>query len=148
MLQSKSLNLSSLYSPIKNFPFTESVVKKSQENIFPSQTTSQQTENVSAENLPQSTKKLWQIHNKYIFTLTENGVMIVDQHAAHERILYEKALSDFEKAKPTTQQLLFSQTLEFTPGDFVLVQQLLPELQLLGFEIKIFGKNTVGFSTG
>ncbi len=132
-----------VYSPIKNFPFTESVVKKSQENIFPSQTTSQQTENVSAENLPQSTKKLWQIHNKYIFTLTENGVMIVDQHAAHERILYEKALSDFEKAKPTTQQLLFSQTLEFTPGDFVLVQQLLPELQLLGFEIKIFGKNTV-----
>ncbi|MFQ5630053.1 MAG: DNA mismatch repair endonuclease MutL, partial [bacterium] len=49
----------------------------------------------------------WQFHNKYIISQTENGIVIIDQHAAHERVLSERALQMFEKSEPASQNLLF-----------------------------------------
>jgi len=69
--------------------------------------------------------------------------MIIDQHVAHERILYERAVSSFERAVPSTQQLLFPQTLQLSSGDFALAKELLPHLQGIGFGLKVFGKNTI-----
>lgn len=69
--------------------------------------------------------------------------MIVDQHVAHERVLYERALAGFKNAVPVSQQLLFPQTLQLTPGDFALSKELIPHLQALGFGLKLFGKNTI-----
>lgn len=86
---------------------------------------------------------VWQLHNKYILTPIENGIMIVDQHVAHERVLYEWALDRFTKDQPAAQQLLFPLTVELTPGDFALCMELLPHLEQLGFGIKPFGKNTI-----
>ncbi len=86
---------------------------------------------------------VWQLHNKYILTPIENGIMIIDQHVAHERILYEWALGRFEKESPPAQQLLFPLTVEMTPGDYALCVELLPHLDKLGFSIKPFGKNTI-----
>lgn len=88
-------------------------------------------------------RAIWQVHNKYILSQIKTGIMIVDQHVAHERILYERAVSAFENNLPASQQLLFPQTVELTPGDHALVRDLLPHLETLGFVLKPFGKNTV-----
>ncbi len=84
-----------------------------------------------------------QLHNKYILSQIKTGLMIIDQHVAHERILYEKALGRFDADFPFSQQLLFPKTVELDPGSFALVKELLPYLNKLGFEIKFFSKNTV-----
>jgi DNA mismatch repair protein MutL len=86
---------------------------------------------------------VWQLHNKYIVLPTENGLMIVDQHAAHERVLYERAVSRFDATNSASQQLLFPHTIEMTSGDAALVQELLPHLERLGFRLKLFGATTV-----
>jgi DNA mismatch repair protein MutL len=88
-------------------------------------------------------RSIWQIHNKYIVSQIASGVMIIDQHVAHERILYERILSNFLDAIPATQQLLFPQTVELSASDYSLVKELLPHLEKLGFALKVFGKNTV-----
>ena len=88
-------------------------------------------------------KALWQLHNKYILAQIKSGLMIVDQHVAHERILYERALARFNNAIPASQQLLFPHTEELTAGDFALASELLPHLRAIGFEVKAFGKNTM-----
>ncbi|MFI5252454.1 MAG: DNA mismatch repair endonuclease MutL [Bacteroidota bacterium] len=86
---------------------------------------------------------LWQIHNKYIIMPTDEGVMLIDQHAAHERVIYERVIERFEGKEGKSQQLLFPQTIELTPGDAALVRQILLYLQKLGFSIKLFGQTTV-----
>jgi len=86
---------------------------------------------------------VWQLHNKYILTPIENGLMIIDQHVAHERVLYERVLERFDNTPRSPQQVLFPFTLELTAGDHALVIELLPYFEKLGFAIKPFGKNTV-----
>jgi DNA mismatch repair protein MutL len=88
-------------------------------------------------------KPIWQIHNKYILVQIKSGLMIIDQHVAHERVLYERALASFERAIPSTQQLLFPHTVELAAGDFALAKELMPHLLGIGFGLKIFGKNTI-----
>jgi len=88
-------------------------------------------------------RPIWQLHQKYILVQIKTGLMIIDQHVAHERILYERAVASFERAIPSTQQLLFPQTLQLSAGDFALSQELLPHLQGIGFGLKVFGKNTI-----
>lgn len=86
---------------------------------------------------------LWQIHNKYILVPIESGVMIVDQHAAHERVLYERAVARYKNAATQSQQLLFPHSVEMTSGEVALVRQILPDLEGLGFGVRIFGKTTI-----
>ncbi len=84
-----------------------------------------------------------QLHNKYILSQIKSGLMIIDQHVAHERILYEKALRRLETDLPFSQQLLFPKTLQLDPGRFQVLQEINPFLQRLGFDIKFFGRNTI-----
>jgi DNA mismatch repair protein MutL len=86
---------------------------------------------------------LIQLHNKYILSQIKSGLMIVDQHAAHERILYEKALKKLDADLPFSQQLLFPKTLKTDPGTFLILKEINPFLFKLGFEIKFFSGNTV-----
>ncbi len=83
------------------------------------------------------------LHNKYILTPIKSGLMIIDAHVAHERILYEKAINSFAANMPFTQQLLFSETIELDPADYQLVKELNPHLTKLGFALKFFSKNVV-----
>lgn len=86
---------------------------------------------------------IFQLHNKYILSQIKTGLMIIDQHVAHERILYEKALNRFETDIPFSQQLLFPRTVQLDPGRFELVQELYPFLNKLGFEINIKTKDNI-----
>jgi DNA mismatch repair protein MutL len=84
-----------------------------------------------------------QLHNKYILSQIRSGLMIIDQHVAHERILYEKALRAFDANMPFSQQLLFSQTIKVDPADFASLKELQSFLNKLGFEIRFFSKDTI-----
>lgn len=86
---------------------------------------------------------IWQVQNKYILSQIRSGLLLVDQHVAHERILYEKAVANFENNLPSTQQLLFPQTVQLSASDYALAKELIPHLEKLGFDLKPFGKNTV-----
>lgn len=68
--------------------------------------------------------------------------MVIDQKRAHERILFEKFMEVLITDSVASQQLLFPQTLELNPADSAILQNILPELLSLGFDIREFGKNT------
>jgi DNA mismatch repair protein MutL len=91
----------------------------------------------------QSSRLVWQIHNKYIIAQIDNGVMIVDQHVAHERILYEQVLGQFARSASASQQLMFPVTLKVTPPDYSLISALLDDFSLVGFSLKPFGKDAI-----
>ncbi len=84
-----------------------------------------------------------QLHNKYILAQIKSGLMIIDQHVAHERILYEKALNRLDADIPFSQQLLFSKKIELDPARFELLKELQSHLNKLGFELKFSGKKYV-----
>jgi len=96
-----------------------------------------------SENKASSSSFIVALQNKYILTPIKSGLMIIDAHVAHERILYEKAINSFAANMPFTQQLLFSETLELDPADYQLVKELEPHLTKLGFALKFFSKNVV-----
>lgn len=84
----------------------------------------------------------WQLHNCYVLTQTRSGLCMIDQHAAHKRIVYEKALSATEEAIPSTQQLLFAQNIEFSASEFSLLEELHPILKRMGFNVQLLSGNT------
>jgi len=86
---------------------------------------------------------IFQLHNKYILSQIKTGLMIIDQHVAHERILYEKALNRFEADIPFSQQLLFPRTVQVDPGRYELIEELYSYLNKLGFELKFKGADKI-----
>lgn len=80
---------------------------------------------------------LWQLHQSYIVTQTASGLTLIDQQAAHKRILFEQALQNLDASLPGTQQLLFAQTLSFSKSDFILLREVLPLLLRIGFSIEL-----------
>ncbi|MFO7891238.1 MAG: DNA mismatch repair endonuclease MutL [bacterium] len=89
------------------------------------------------------TPPLWQIHNRYIISQIKSGLTIIDQHVAHERVLYEKAKKSLQGNQGISQQLLFPQTIQLSPDDHIILTEILPFLEKIGFSIKEFGRNTV-----
>jgi DNA mismatch repair protein MutL len=85
----------------------------------------------------------FQIHHSYIATQVKSGIMLVDQQAAHERILYEQYSALLQKKKAVSQQSLFPQHVHLNPADFALVQELKDEIKVLGFDFSTMGQNTV-----
>jgi DNA mismatch repair protein MutL len=84
-----------------------------------------------------------QLHNKYILSQIKSGLMIIDQHVAHERILYEKALNRMETDIPFSQQLLFPKKVKVDPARLALIKQLEPYLSRLGFQLKFSAKDSI-----
>jgi DNA mismatch repair protein MutL len=95
------------------------------------------------ENYAPLQKQLMQVHNRYIVSQIKSGLMVIDQQAAHERILYERFLVHLEDRKGASQQSLFPQTVTLSPNDYELAKSLLEDIKSLGFEVREFGKNTL-----
>ncbi len=81
----------------------------------------------------------WQVHNLYIITEIKGGLLIMDQHAAHERVLYEKALRNLEQGRAIGQRLLFPQNIELTQVEYSLWEEHQEDFRKLGFELRPFG---------
>lgn len=85
----------------------------------------------------------FQLHDKYIITKLKSGLLIINQELAHQRILYEKYIHNIEQSAGPSQQCLFPQTIEFNAIDFGLIVELQNEIQRLGFQFEVFGKNAI-----
>lgn len=88
-------------------------------------------------------ENIWQVHSKYILSPVQSGLVIIDQHVAHERILFEEALQAFDSTPLAAQTLLFPEVLEFSPDEYSLLLELLPSLEKIGFRMVEFGPRTV-----
>ncbi|NIG52346.1 DNA mismatch repair endonuclease MutL [Chitinophaga sp. Cy-1792] len=83
-----------------------------------------------------------QVHQQYVLSQIKSGFILIDQHAAHERILYERYQRAIQETPVATQQSLFPQTLQLPPADAAIVMEMLPDLQTLGYDLEPFGNNT------
>ena len=84
----------------------------------------------------------FQIHYQYIVAQIKSGFIVIDQQAAHERVLFEKYLSQLHNKKHHTQQQLFPQSLTLSGADAAILLALLNDINNLGFDIQPFGKET------
>lgn len=84
-----------------------------------------------------------QLKSKYILTGVKSGLMVIDQHRAHERILFERYLRSLAHNQAVAQQTLFPVTIELSPSDYLVVKEFSNDLQLLGFDLSDFGGNTI-----
>lgn len=86
-------------------------------------------------------KPILQLLGRYLLTTLRNGLLLIDQQRAHERILYERYLSQLQGTQSASQQLLFPLTFYFQPSDAELLRSLLPDLKRVGFDMELAGQN-------
>jgi len=86
---------------------------------------------------------LGQIRNSFILAVNEDGLWIIDQHVAHERVLFERVLSQRAAQKVESQRLLMPILLELTPAQQAVFAEIAEELQHNGFEAEPFGARSV-----
>ena len=85
----------------------------------------------------------WQIQSSYILMPTRGGLLVIDQHSAHERVLFEQTMDRFSGAAGESQRLLFPITLRLSPPEYSAAEELSGLLRALGFELESFGDRTV-----
>jgi DNA mismatch repair protein MutL len=87
--------------------------------------------------------RLWQVLSTYVLAETREGLIIIDQHSAHERILFERLSRAFEESGQTGQRLLFPLTIRLSKAEYEQVEALTGILNRVGFEVEGFGGNTI-----
>jgi len=86
----------------------------------------------------------WQIHNRYILSEIKSGMVIIDQHVAHERVLFEKISKVLkEGGQVYGQKLLFPHKMTLNYDDFLIFKEIYELLNKIGFSIRIFSGNTI-----
>lgn len=95
------------------------------------------------EDIPKTGDKFWQLHNKYILTEIKGGLIIIDQHVAHERVLFEQAKSAMTGNGFSSQSVLFPQSIKFLPEEYGKFPDIVPYLEKIGFQMREFGENTI-----
>ncbi|HEX6909281.1 MAG TPA: hypothetical protein VF142_02750, partial [Longimicrobium sp.] len=98
---------------------------------------------VPAEMFAGAAPVMWQVHNTYILAETRSGLVLVDQHSAHERVLYEEIVRQFDAGAAESQRLLFPLTLRLSPAEYALVEQIQGVLERAGFEVEPFGGRSI-----
>jgi len=88
-------------------------------------------------------RPLGQIRNSFILAVNEDGLWIVDQHVAHERVLFERVLKQRAELKVESQRLLMPIVLELSPAQQAVFSEIADELQRNGFEAEPFGARSV-----
>jgi DNA mismatch repair protein MutL len=100
----------------------------------------------SEKGVPWGLIPCYQIHAMFILAPIKNGILLIDQHAAHERILFEQALRDYERGSSDSQQLLFPIVIEFPSSEKEVLMGGKSFLDAVGFDIHDFGGNAVSVS--
>jgi DNA mismatch repair protein MutL len=86
---------------------------------------------------------LTQLRRTYLMYEHDDGVVLIDQHSAHERVLYERFLGTFERGGAPSQRLLFPETVHLSPGDADAFEANADLFSRLGYEIENFGGHTI-----
>ena len=91
-------------------------------------------------------RPLGQIRQSFIVATDDEGLLLVDQHVAHERILFERFRDAGRETAPARQQLLLPETIDLTPAQAVAFERLRPELEAAGFDVLTLSGRTVAIS--
>lgn len=83
------------------------------------------------------------IHNSYIITETEKGGMLIDQHSAHYRIIYEKTLRSMIAGKNKSQELLYPIKIDMNPAEIAITKEIREQLKKIGFSLKVHNDNVL-----
>lgn len=94
--------------------------------------------NIIAEKSPTH----YQYKGKYIMTAVKSGLMIIDQHRAHVRVLYEQYLAQLVAHENHSQKVLFPEVVQFPASDDVILNKLLPQVKAFGFELEDLGRGS------
>ena len=95
--------------------------------------------NTSQSILAEKSPAHYQYKGKYVMTAVKSGLMIIDQHRAHVRVLYEWYLEQIQQQTSHSQKVLFPEVLQFPVSDEVILEKLLPEMSKMGFELDNLG---------
>jgi DNA mismatch repair protein MutL len=128
---------------------THIVVQEAQAALRPIEMTQNLHQPAAVDNYPEEEVNQFplglaraQIHNTYIITQTQDGMIIVDQHAAHERIVYERLKSDFAR-NIERETLLIPEVVELSPKHFSLLQDYIQTFHSHGLHIENFGEGAI-----
>jgi DNA mismatch repair protein MutL len=88
------------------------------------------------------TRNIMQLHHTLILSQVKSGIMLIDQQAAHERVLYERYCAALESAPLPSQQKLFPKAVTLAATDEHILREILHEIRSLGFDINELGRNT------
>ncbi|MFC1552059.1 DNA mismatch repair endonuclease MutL [Candidatus Latescibacterota bacterium] len=102
-----------------------------------------QQEDMGGDEFQYEGPRFLQLNDLYIVATVKEGAIIIDQHAAHERILYEEVLANLRGKPSSAQQLLFPATYEFSSADYDVLEPMIPHLNNIGFGIREFGNRTI-----
>ncbi len=138
------------YNPFKSHQGSHENWESLYEGITPQKESSQQSffdEDQSviqtpSEILSEKSPAHYQYKGKFLMTAVKSGLMIIDQHRADVRILYERYIQQLRNHSASTQKLLFPETVTFSPSETVIMEQLLPDLGNIGFDLSNLGGNT------
>jgi len=83
----------------------------------------------------------YQYKNRYILTSVKSGLMLIDQHRAHIRILFDQFLSQIEHKKGISQRALFPEIIELSPSESAMIPYLIDDLAAVGFDLSYLGNN-------
>ncbi len=92
-------------------------------------------------------KLLGQIHKTFFVAETQGGVFFIDQHAAHERVLYEELMAQLNQGNIASQQLLTGEILEFSAAEMILCKEFQKQFSEMGFQIEEFGSKSFVLKT-
>ena len=143
-LRSSSLQQEDIFSPQTVAGSTQSDSElREGDDVLSILQLSRFNEDEAVPNPKEPETKIWQLHNKYLICQIKTGLMIIDQHVAHERVLYERAVDVINHNVPNSQQLLFPQKVDFRPWEYEVFEEIREDLNRLGFNLRLFGKQTV-----
>ena len=133
---SHSSSWESLYEGLEKSPSSAPAPEEGE--MFGPTDNTQTPETILSEKSPSH----YQYKGKYLMTAVKSGLMIIDQHRADMRILYERYMEQMTNHTANTQKLLFPEVVQLAPSEAVLLGKLLPELTNLGFELSDLGGNS------
>lgn len=93
-----------------------------------------------------STSGLYQFKGRFIVTSVKSGLMLIDQHRAHVRILFERYIRQMESSGGVSQGLLFPELIQLTAAEDAMLKTILPDLQAVGFDLSSLGGNSYSIS--
>jgi DNA mismatch repair protein MutL len=129
--------------PQKSF-FKEDLVKHEQKASKAEDVKKEEVEPAKVEKKVEARgANLWQLADTYVLSQVKGNLMVLDQHAAHERILYEEAIKNLTQRPASSQQILFPTVLELSPKEFQTLEEHKELIGKLGFGFKHFGGRSV-----